>query len=193
LSRMTYLFVALAVAVSIGVALWLRGHAWRKREVAMRQLLDGADALEAQIQDYRSRMLRLKAVLSALPSDMTASAMSTIEPEAQVRKALREVLAHRLWIQREGQRATQRALDVAVEAMVRSRESLAQQLGLLDEVSAQLAEAGAGLRNAYQEASVAMKLVQKLKEKERDFGEDGDDDPAQIRVKRGSTQPPTRH
>ncbi len=186
---MSYL---IATVVSLALAclgLWLRARSFRRRENAMRELLDGADALEAQIHDYKSRMLRLKGVLNQLPSDMSAPAVAKIDPESQVQTALREVLAHRLWIQREGASATQSALDVAVAAIQRSRDSLATQLALLDEVSEQLQQAGAGLRNAYQEASAAMSQLKRLKD--RNGGQELDG-PTQIRMPR-PPENPTRH
>ena len=68
--------------------------------------MDGADALERQLHEYRDRMTHLKSLVGRLPSDMTATAMSSINPENQVRTALRDILAHRLWIKREGATAT---------------------------------------------------------------------------------------
>lgn len=154
---MTYLIASIAAALLlIGVWAWKRQRGWRRRGDALRELLDGADALEAQLHDYKTRMLALRQLLTRLPSDMTAPAMTSIDPDKQVRQALRDVLAHRLWIKQQGQTATQDALDQAVEALTRSREQLAHQLKLLDEVAGQLEQAGQGLRSAYQEASAAL-------------------------------------
>jgi hypothetical protein len=136
--------------------LWHRERTARLRAAALRQLLDGADALEARLQDYRARMARLKGLLHQLPSDMTASAMLRVDTEAQVQTALRDVLAHRLWIKRESNTATQQVLDEAVRAIERTGEQLAERLRQLDEVSEQLQLAGRGLRSAYQEASAAL-------------------------------------
>jgi hypothetical protein len=149
------------VAISTGVAvislvLYFRLRGLRRRDSALRELLDGADALERQLHEYRDRMTNLKRLVSRLPSDMTATAMASINPESQVRTALRDVLAHRLWIKQQGQTATQDALDLAVDALNRSRDQLANQLKLLDEVAGQLEAAGQGLRSAYQEASAAI-------------------------------------
>lgn len=150
-------FLAIILALTaLSGWLWHRERSARLRAAALRQLLDGADALEARLQDYRSRMARLKGLLHQLPSDMTASAMLRVDTEAQVQNALREVLAHRLWIKRESGTATQRVLDEAVKAIERTGEQLAAHLRQLDEVSEQLQAAGAGLRSAYQEASAAL-------------------------------------
>jgi len=155
------LFVGVPVIAmaAIGLWLWLRARSWRLRENALRDLLDGADALEAQLEDYKSRMQRLRAMLTKLPSDMTAPAMTSIDPDVQVKIAKRDILAHRLWIQRESANATQQALDEAVSAMRKSRVQLEEQLKLLDEVSRDLEQAGQGLKSAYKEASVALAAV----------------------------------
>jgi len=150
-----FLAIILALAALSGW-LWHRERATRLRAAALRQLLDGADALEARLQDYRARMTRLKGLLHQLPSDMTASAMLRVDTEAQVQSALRDVLAHRLWIKRESGSASQQVLDEAVRAIERTGDQLAARLRQLDEVSEQLQAAGAGLRSAYQEASAAL-------------------------------------
>ena len=150
------------VAISSGVAvvaliLYFRLRGLRQRDRLLRELLDSADALERQLHEYRDRMTNLKRLVSRLPSDMTAPAMASINPDNQVRIALRDMLAHRLWIKREGSTATLEALDLACTALVKSRDQLKQQLGLLDEVGRQLEHAGKGLREAYVEAQTAVK------------------------------------
>ena len=153
---MTLLNLAIALVALLGLALWLRERVVNRRGRALRDLLDGADALEEQLQDYRRRMLSLRQTLTQLPSDMTAPAMASIDPDRQVKTALREVLAHRLWIKQQSGSATQKALDEAVAALNRSRTQLASQLGLLDEAADQLQAAGQGLRSAYQGASAVL-------------------------------------
>jgi hypothetical protein len=156
-----FLVLPIVAVLAIGGWLWLRARSWHLRENALRDLLDGADALEAQLEDYKSRMQRLRGMLTKLPSDMTAPAMTSIDPEVQVKNAKREILAHRLWIQRESPNATQQALDVAVTALRKSRTQLEEQLKLLDEVSRDLEMAGQGLKTAYKEASAALAAVPK--------------------------------
>lgn len=150
------LFAIILALASLAGWLWHRERSARLRAAALRQLLDGADALEARLQDYRARMARLKGLLHKLPPDMTAPAMLRVDTEAQVQTALRDVLAHRLWIKRESALASQRVLDEAVLAIERTADHLAARLRQLDEVSEQLQAAGAGLRTAYQEASAAL-------------------------------------
>lgn len=157
-----FLVLPIAALVAIGAWLWLRARSWSLRENALRDLLDGADALEAQLEDYKSRMQRLRGMLTKLPSDMTAPAMTTsIDPEVQVKNAKRDILAHRLWIQRESPNATQASLDTAVAALRKSRVQLEEQLKQLDDVANELEAAGQGLKSAYKEASAALAAAPK--------------------------------
>jgi hypothetical protein len=66
-----------------------------------------------------------------------------------VKTALRDVLAHRLWIQQNGESASLQQLDDALSAISKSRDQLSQQLKRLDEVGNELAAAGAELKAAY--------------------------------------------
>ena len=158
--------MAYLVAVVVGVfvaafMLWWHWYTLRRRGTALRELLDGADALEAQLHEYKKRMIDLKRALSQLPSDMTAPAMASIDPNSQVQNALKEILAHRLWIRAEGATATQEALDRACAAISKSRTQLAEQLKQLDEVGRELERAGKGLRSAYVEAAQAAAPLKK--------------------------------
>jgi len=154
--QQAYLMVIILALTALSGWLWVRERAARLRSIALRQLLDGADALETQLLDYKSRMTRLKGLLGQLPSDMTASAMVRVDTDAQVQTALRDMLAHRLWIKQHSMTATQAALDEAVRAIQRSADQLSGHLRQLDEVSEQLTAAGRGLRSAYQEASTVL-------------------------------------
>lgn len=152
---MPYLIAAVAGLVAAGLMLWWHWYTLRRRGTSLRELLDGADALEAQLHEYKQRMTDLKRLLAQLPSDMTAPAMASIDPNAQVQNALKEILAHRLWIKQEGATATQEALDRACTAIRKSRDQLAGHLHQLDEVGSELELAGKGLRSAYVEAAQA--------------------------------------
>src|SRR5690349_1793599 len=99
---MVWLTALLAVVAVAGIVLAVRLLRTNRRDVALRDLLDGADALEEQLHECRERMKKLQSLLAQLPSDMTGSAMSSLDPEGQVKTALRDVLAHRLWIKQNG-------------------------------------------------------------------------------------------
>jgi len=157
---MEYLVAIMTGVAVIALILYFRLRGLRQRDRLLRELLDNADALERQLHEYRDRMTNLKRLVSRLPSDMTAPAMASINPDNQVRIALREMLAHRLWIKREGLTATFEALAGAVTALIKSRDHLKQQFGLLDDVGRQLEHAGKGLREAYVEAQSATSIVE---------------------------------
>lgn len=159
---MEYLVGVIAVVFLLIAVAVRRELAWRRRDVSLRQLLDGADALEAQLHDYRDRMRLLRHLIDKLPNDDTARAMARVDSDGQVQTALRDVLAHRLWIKQQAATADQVALDAAVSALARSREQLAAQLRALDEVGRDLQQAGQGLRTAWEEASAALQAQQQV-------------------------------
>lgn len=157
---MEYLIAAIGI-VTLLIAIAVRRElAWRRRDLALRQLLDGADALEAQLHDYRARMRLLRSLIEKLPDDGVARAMAKVDADSQVQTALRDVLAHRLWIKQHAATADQIALDSAVSALVRSRDQIAAQLRALDEVGQDLQRAGQGLRSAWEEATAALQEQQ---------------------------------
>jgi chaperonin cofactor prefoldin len=143
--------LGLALAAFVVLGAWLAYKLSRRdrRDDSLRSLLDGADALERQLHDCRERMQKLQKLLAQLPSDMTRPALAALDPEGQVKTALRDVLAHRLWIQQNGETASQQQLDEALNAISKSRDALAEQLRRLDEVGNELAAAGAELKAAY--------------------------------------------
>jgi hypothetical protein len=60
------------------------------------------------------------------------------EAHAAIDAALRELLAHRLWLRDHADVAGQRELDAAVTALDKARDSLAQQLAKLDSAQREL-------------------------------------------------------
>ena len=92
---------------------------WRRQQRAVRVLLDGADALEAQLQDCRQRMQRLRGMLTILPEEMSADADVALSADAKVQAALKDVLAHRLWIK-------QHAADASLQQLAAARSALDQ-------------------------------------------------------------------
>ncbi len=161
---MEYLIAAVGVIALLIVIAVRREVAWRRRDLALRQLVDGADALEAQLHDYRARMRLLRSLIEKLPDDDIARAVSKVDADGQVQTALRDVLAHRLWIKRHAATADQIALDSAVAALARSRNQIAAQLRALDEVGQDLQRAGQGLRSACEEAASSLQEQQQRAE-----------------------------
>jgi hypothetical protein len=135
-------FPVIAIAASLFLLYaWYRQHKWSRRERAIRGLLDGADALEASLQKCRGRMQRLKTMLSVLPEEMSADANTALTADDKVQAALRDLLAHRLWIQQHASSATQGQLDKAFAAIEQSRRLMEAQLARLDGIAAELAKA----------------------------------------------------
>jgi hypothetical protein len=149
-----------ALALLIGVTLillvwWLRHRVWMRRQNTLISLLDEVDGLEAQLHECRRRMHSLQDVVGLVPADISAVAMASLDSGEQVRLALRDVLEHRLWIQRHGAEASQTELDQALGSVARSRERLATHLDKLVAAGRDLedaCEATSGLVEAPPEA-----------------------------------------
>ncbi len=138
LHYLTYLFAALAVAVLL---LWIAQHRMRSRADALERLLDSTDALELVLQSTRQRMQAMRAVVDRVPSDIAAVAHASLDTDAQVQQALRNVLEHRLWISREAPTASLAALRAALAAVDRSRTQIESRLAALESAGAELAQA----------------------------------------------------
>ena len=107
----------------------------------MRQLLDGADALEAQLLECRARMQRLRDMLTALPEEMSADAYSALTADDKVQAGLRDLLGHRLWIKQHGASASAAEFDTACAAIERTRRVMESQLQRLDVITSELSAA----------------------------------------------------
>lgn len=134
--------IYLCIGLGLGViALWIYQLHGRRRTDLLEQLLDGTDALEALLQATRQRMSAMKTVVNRVPSDIAAVAQASLDTEAQVQQALRNVLEHRLWIARSAQTASLAELRTAVAAVERSRSQIASRLDQLEHAGSELAEA----------------------------------------------------
>jgi len=134
------LIVALALTVLM-LIVGLRERVWRRKQATIRALLDGADALEAQLQQCRQRMQRLREMLTVLPEEMSADADTALSADGKVQAALRDLLAHRLWIQQNATSASQQQLDAARTALEQSSATLSAQIERLGAVAADLERA----------------------------------------------------
>lgn len=138
---MNYLIALIALLLAgLLFVLW-REQRWRRRDLALRQLIDGADALDNQLLDCRERMQTLRGMLVDLPEEMTGDADEALAADHKVQAARRDLLQHRLWIQQHGATAAQQELDAAVIALEQSRRSMQLQLQRLEEITAALREA----------------------------------------------------
>ncbi|MGE5168398.1 MAG: hypothetical protein ACM3KT_07270, partial [Deltaproteobacteria bacterium] len=135
--------VCLVLAV---LGLWLRDHGERGRQNAIRALLDGADLLESRLQECRERTQHLRDMLVVLPEEMSARADSALQTDAKVQAALKDLLAHRLWIQQRAATASPRELAQARQALDQSGATLQAQLDRLAAIAADLQRAQADAR-----------------------------------------------
>jgi len=140
------LFAALASALLLSLA-WLRDRRLRQRENAIRALLDGADTLEAQLQECRQRMQTLKEMLVVLPEEMSERAYNALSADDKVEAALKDLLAHRLWIKHNAATASLQQFDIARAALRQSGATLQAQLERLAGIAADLQRAKANAQS----------------------------------------------
>jgi len=138
-----YLLLLLLAGLLVLLLVWLNARRLRQRENLIRALLDGADALEAQLQECRSRMQSLKEMLIALPEEMSERANTALSADDKVDAALKDLLAHRLWIQQNSETATLQELEAARVALAQSSATLQAQLDRLAAISSDLQRARA--------------------------------------------------
>lgn len=127
----TLLAVILPAIVAIfasGAVVYLLVRAARHQR-ALRTLYLEADELEHDLKECRTRLARAHASMSMDPNTPTAG-----EPDARraIDAALRELLAHRLWLRDKAEAANQQELDAAVSAIGKARAALTHQLRELD-------------------------------------------------------------
>ncbi|MBS0569734.1 MAG: hypothetical protein JSS28_03950 [Proteobacteria bacterium] len=137
----SYLVIAAVGLIVASCALWLRERGLRGRHAAIGALLDGADALERRLQECRERMQHLRDMLTVLPEEMSERADSALQADAKVQAALKDLLAHRLWIQQHAAAASLRELDAARCALEQSGATLQAQLDRLAGIAADLQRA----------------------------------------------------
>lgn len=138
---MTYFIVFAAATLLLVVYLVQRERRWRRRDAAIRALLDGADTLEQQLLSCRERMQALRAMLVDLPEEMTGDAHDALTADDKIQAALRDLLQHRLWIKQHALDADQPDLDNAVSALRQSQSAMDRQLSRLAEITRALQEA----------------------------------------------------
>lgn len=145
---MFYLLLAALAACVLLLALWQSERSQRRRQHAIRALLDGADTLEAQLQECRERMQHLRDMLVILPEEMSARADSALAADTKVQAALKDLLGHRLWIKQHAEAASLEQLATARDALSQSARTLAALLERLAEIAADLQRAQASAQAA---------------------------------------------
>ena len=104
-------------AISAALVLFLRRGSRRQR--AMVQVLDSADALEARLREARA--------------EIEAVAGSDDNP---VRDAMQEMLRQRLWLQQHGQQASLSQLVQVRDSIIDGRRRIDQQLARIEDARA---------------------------------------------------------
>ena len=136
------LLVGLLLLVAAVAAPLLWSHRKRlRRQRTLARMLDLADEVERLLNRSQERMLALRPLVQRVPADIAAQAQASLEGSLPIREAKRDVLQHRLWIQKHGSSATQDELDEACAALARAGKRLSGQLHELDTVGSDLANA----------------------------------------------------
>lgn len=122
---MTLTLLLLAAVAIVAGAIFLvrrRPSPGGRRQQAVGEVLDAADALEARLRDARTE-------IEAVAGDEEA------EP---VREALREMLRQRLWLQQHGEAASLDELDAVRDSIDAARVKIEQQLLRIERARAPL-------------------------------------------------------
>jgi hypothetical protein len=136
----TVLLIAGLAALALALYLLASILRARRRDRSLIRLLDLADAMQALLDRSQERMAAMKAVVGRVPADIAAVAHASLDGTQPILEAKRDVLQHRLWIQKHGQTARQSELDAACAALDRARTRLATQLDELERAGAELAQ-----------------------------------------------------
>lgn len=139
---MTYLLLSLAILLPAALFAGLREQRLRRRARLLEAILDLADALETGLLECRARLREVPALTTLLPSSGELSANATLAAEPQVQDALRDLLAHRLWLKDHAASASYAELQASRDALAATRRSLATQLARLAEVRSELEQVG---------------------------------------------------
>lgn len=115
---MTLAIALLTLAVA-AAALFLFIHRGGRRQRALAQVLDSADALEARLREART--------------EIEAVAGSDDNP---VRDAMQEMLRQRLWLQQHGQHASLQQLAQVRDSIDEGRRRIDQQLARIEQARA---------------------------------------------------------
>lgn len=119
---------ALVAVVACAAIVYLLVRQMRHQR-ALRTLYLEADGLEHDLKECRTRLTRAHASMSMGPNQPAAG---ETDARKAIDAALRELLAHRLWLRDHAGNANQHELDAAVLAIGKARAALGNQLRELD-------------------------------------------------------------
>lgn len=140
---MIYAIGTIVAAALILAGFWLRERTIRRRPMLLAAIMDEADALETELHECRARLREIPALVTTLPPSAQLSARATLVAEPQVQAALRDLLAHRLWLKENAGTARIAELESARGALATAKAALAAQLERLAEVRSELEAARA--------------------------------------------------
>lgn len=139
---MWYTVVGLLVLASAAVLFML----WRERQSgrrdrAIKQFLDSADALEQELHRCKLRMQEMQNWVASLPNNGSREASDRLAAGDSVQVALKQLLGQRLWLKDSASTATIDELTAANERLERSRQNLATQMAKLEQMREELERA----------------------------------------------------
>ena len=140
---MIYALGTIVAAMLILAGFWFRERELRRRPLLLAAIMDEADQLETELHECRARLREIPALVATLPPSAQLSARATLVAEPQVQAALRDLLAHRLWLKENAATATIPELESARGALSAAKSALAAQLDRLAEVRSELEAARA--------------------------------------------------
>lgn len=134
-----YLTLGVAALIVLLVATVALSLAWRRRlsrrAASLKDLLELADRLEADLKTCRTGLQQAHAVMSLNP-DLPAAGEQ--EAAHAIEGGLRALLQQRLWIRDRAPRASQHELDEAARSMSGTRERLRPLLQALGQAQREL-------------------------------------------------------
>jgi hypothetical protein len=131
------LLASAVILLLIVLLAWLREREIQGKPRLLKEILDLADALERELLECRARLREIPALAATSPPADQLSARTTLAAEPQVQDALRDLLAHRLWLKEHAAAASIDELRSARDALAATRAGLIGQLTRLADVRAE--------------------------------------------------------
>jgi DNA repair exonuclease SbcCD ATPase subunit len=147
-----------ALAALTFALLWT-GARTKRREHAIRAFLDTADALERDLLECKRKMQDLEAWVASLPTADVRRVGFTLNAEASVNEARKLLLGQRIWLRDQHESASLNELQSANNNLDRSRLSLAEHMGKLEQMRGELERATDSLEDAYRTQAKAPVVV----------------------------------
>lgn len=133
ISPWLYLLSGLLLAASLLVIpVLLRQRRNQRRRRVVGNLLDLADDMERLLHRLRNRMQRVQGVVERVPADIGANAHASLERDDLIELALKDLLEHRLWIQRHSEDAAEDELQRALQALTASFSRIQREMDRLE-------------------------------------------------------------